>query len=421
MTRTAVRVVAFSTGVLGVLTGLVAVQPARAAEGCRVAYTVTSQWSGGFVADVAVTNLGEAINGWSLGWSYGSGQAVGSAWNASVSQSGSAVTARNVGYNAALAGGVTGQFGLQGTFASANPVPTAFTLNGVACSGGATTTTTTTTTTGTTKTSTTSRATSSTSRTTTTTPRGTTTTSTTGGSRWEQVIGEDSFSSYAALENSWKYLYPWGPDHNGSARMVAGSSDHSQAYLDNGTLVLKATQVPQTEGRSTSEPYLTIKYHSAAVHARSQVLVNDQFPNWEVRGEFQAPSAKGTWPAMWLTGVNSWPPESDILEFKGDARNWFNTFRTAGDVDSTIVSVSSPSSTWHQYRAWLSKVNSTDVDIHYYVDGTWHAVHHAKGFVGKPMWLIINLQMEGSSGSPGPSAETFYRARKVYVGRTRTS
>jgi hypothetical protein len=116
--------------------------------------------------------------------------------------------------------------------------------------------------------------------------------------------------------------------------------------------------------------------------------------------------------------VNSWPPESDILEFKGNSNNWFNTFRTSSDVDSTVIGVSAPGD-WHGYRAWITKVSATDVDIHYYLDGVWKAVHHARGFVGKPMWIIINLQMEGSSGSPGPASDTFYRARNVYVGRTR--
>ena len=146
--------------------------------------------------------------------------------------------------------------------------------------------------------------------------------------------------------------------------------------------------------------------------------MNDQFPNWEVKGDFQAPSVKGSWPAFWLTGVNSWPPESDILEFKGDANNWQNTFRTPSDVSSTITAVSSPGS-WHNYRVWITKVNATDVDIHYYIDGAWKAVHRGN-FVGKPMYVIINLQMEGSSGSPGPTADTYYRARNIYIGRTRT-
>jgi galactan endo-beta-1,3-galactanase len=68
----------------------------------------------------------------------------------------------------------------------------------------------------------------------------------------------------------------------------------------------------------------------------------------------------------------------------------------------------------------MTKVNATDVDIHYYLDGQWKGQHRGSNFVGKPMWLIVNLQMEGSSGSPGPTAETTYRARNVYVGRTRS-
>jgi len=87
-------------------------------------------------------------------------------------------------------------------------------------------------------------------------------------------------------------------------------------------------------------------------------------------------------------------------------------------VSSSIVGVSSPGS-WHTYRAWITKVNGTDVDIHYYLDGKWIAKHTGRNFVGKPLWVIINLRMEGSSGSPGPIAETVYRARNVYIGRTR--
>jgi galactan endo-beta-1,3-galactanase len=85
-------------------------------------------------------------------------------------------------------------------------------------------------------------------------------------------------------------------------------------------------------------------------------------------------------------------------------------------VSTTTVGVSSPG-VWHGYRVWITKVSATDVEIHYYLDGTWRAAHRAN-FVGKPLWLIINLQMEGSSGAPGPESDTFYAARNVYVGRT---
>jgi hypothetical protein len=236
---------------------------------------------------------------------------------------------------------------------------------------------------------------------------------------WETVIDTNTFANYSTLQSTWNYLYPWGSDHNGSARMYGSSSDHNHIYLESGgVLVLKATRITWDEGTSSHDPHLPIRYHSGAIHAKQHVLVNDQFPNWEVKGEFQAPSARGTWPAFWLTGVNSWPPESDILEYKGDNRNWFNTYKNAsGQWSSTIVTVSNPAA-WHGYRAWITKVNATDVDIHYYLDGNWVGQHRGANFVNAPFYIIINLQMEGSSGSPGPTGDTYYRARNIYVGRT---
>lgn len=233
---------------------------------------------------------------------------------------------------------------------------------------------------------------------------------------WEPVIDTNTFASYGALESAWNYRYPWGSDHNGTARMYASATDHNHVYLESGgVLVLKASRISWDEGNSSADPYLPIHYHSGAIHSKAPVLINDRYPNWEVRGEFQAPSARGTWPAFWLTGANSWPPESDILEYKGDTRNWFNTYD--GGWDSTPVTVSNPGA-WHTYRAWIAKVSATDADIHYYLDGTWIGQHRATNFVGAPMNIIVNLQMEGSSGSPGPSGDTYYRARNLYVGRS---
>jgi hypothetical protein len=226
---------------------------------------------------------------------------------------------------------------------------------------------------------------------------------------WETLI-ENSFQDRSTLVSEWNFQYPWGATHNGSAKMVASATDSSHVYLPSaGQLQIKASPV---SGQGS------IHYESGAIWAKDQVLVNDHYPNYELRGEFQAPSARGTWPAFWLTGATSWPPESDILEYKGDARNWFNTYKNAsGAWSNTIVGVSSPAS-WHQYRVWMTKANATDVNIDYYLDGTWQARHVGAGFVGKSMWIIINLQMEGSSGTPGPTAATYYTARNVYLGRS---
>jgi len=108
-------------------------QPAAAAPGCRVDYTVTSSWGGGFGADVKVTNLGDAVSGWTLTWAFGAGQSLTQAWNATTTQSGAVVTARNVSYNGGLATGASTSFGFNGSWSGSNPVPSSFALNGTTC------------------------------------------------------------------------------------------------------------------------------------------------------------------------------------------------------------------------------------------------------------------------------------------------
>jgi hypothetical protein len=127
-------VVLATTLALGVGLAAVVTTQANAATGCRVDYTV-NQWSGGFTANVAITNLGDALNGWRLQWSFANGQTVTQGWNGVFSQSGSQVTVTNESYNAALGTNATVTPGFNGTWTGTNTIPTAFTLNGVACTG----------------------------------------------------------------------------------------------------------------------------------------------------------------------------------------------------------------------------------------------------------------------------------------------
>jgi O-glycosyl hydrolase len=101
---------------------------------CTVQYSTTSQWTGGFTANVVITDNGSTpINGWKLGFTFPGDQKVTNAWNAVAAQSGEAVTDTNESYNAAIAAGGNTSFGFQGTYTNSDAVPTAFTLNGVSC------------------------------------------------------------------------------------------------------------------------------------------------------------------------------------------------------------------------------------------------------------------------------------------------
>ncbi|HEX6469909.1 MAG TPA: glycoside hydrolase family 9 protein [Streptosporangiaceae bacterium] len=101
---------------------------------CHVAYTLQNDWGAGFTAQVTVTNLGAtALNGWTLGFGFAGTQQVTNGWDATWTQSGKNVTAQNLDYNRTLGGGASVSIGFNASYTGANAVPTAFTLNGTAC------------------------------------------------------------------------------------------------------------------------------------------------------------------------------------------------------------------------------------------------------------------------------------------------
>ena len=114
---------------------LTAVTSAQAASGCQVSYTISSQWTSGFGANVAITNLGSPISGWSLSWSFTAGQSIQQLWNGGYTQSGGNVTVTNLSYNGSIGTGASTSFGFNGSWTGDNPIPATFTLNGTACTG----------------------------------------------------------------------------------------------------------------------------------------------------------------------------------------------------------------------------------------------------------------------------------------------
>jgi photosystem II stability/assembly factor-like uncharacterized protein len=112
------------------------VLPTTTASGgtCQVAY-VKQEWSGGFTANITITDTGTAaINGWTLTFNFPGDQKVSNAWNATVSQNGQVVTATNASFNASIGPGGNVSFGFQGTWAASDVSPTSFAVNGTSCS-----------------------------------------------------------------------------------------------------------------------------------------------------------------------------------------------------------------------------------------------------------------------------------------------
>ena len=123
------------TGATGSATFTWTITPSNTGGTCHVTYTKASEWQGGFVANVTISNTGTAaINGWTLKFTFPGDQHVTNAWNATVTQSGTAVTATNASYDGTISPGASASMGFQGTWTANDTSPTSFTLNGASCS-----------------------------------------------------------------------------------------------------------------------------------------------------------------------------------------------------------------------------------------------------------------------------------------------
>lgn len=120
--------------------GVVSGAHAATAAACDVQYTVTDDWGGGATVGVVVTNNAQAaVSGWTVGWTFPGNQTVTDIWNATKVQSGAAVAASNVDYDAVIpAGGGTVSFGFNVAYSGTDPSPTVFTLNGTVCGASST-------------------------------------------------------------------------------------------------------------------------------------------------------------------------------------------------------------------------------------------------------------------------------------------
>ena len=115
---------------------MLAAAPAQAAIGCQATLTPTAQWPGGFTATVTVKNVGDPLDGWTVGWDFDGDARVTNAWNATlISQSGGAVTVKDAGYNARVGSGQEISFGFQGTRGDGTLSASDFEVNGVKCNG----------------------------------------------------------------------------------------------------------------------------------------------------------------------------------------------------------------------------------------------------------------------------------------------
>jgi endoglucanase len=102
---------------------------------CSAVYSLTNSWAGGFQAQIVLTNTGtSAISPWTLAFTFGGDQQIGSLWDAAYTQSGESVTVTAESYDATIAASGSVTIGFTGTYTSSDAAPASFSVNGTACS-----------------------------------------------------------------------------------------------------------------------------------------------------------------------------------------------------------------------------------------------------------------------------------------------
>ena len=130
-----------------------------------------------------------------------------------------------------------------------------------------------------------------------------------------KTVFEDRFTDTLNTKD-WGYGQPWGdfhPEHLYQYYDTKGelcyTSDNSLVLeLKNAPKTWKKSELPKWKQSDLLPDTFTIPVGVGMLHSKSSWQYG-WFEAW-----IQLPEGKDYWPAFWLSGNNSWPPEIDILE-----------------------------------------------------------------------------------------------------------
>lgn len=204
----------------------------------------------------------------------------------------------------------------------------------------------------------------------------------------------DHFDSFD--KNKWRKGQPWGAFHPGFPHQYYLDSS---VYTKNGNLYLDGAFKPKkfdVFGKDSMIPYgvgLVITDNS----------FRQKFGYFEIRSK--NPSGPATWPAFWLTGTYSWPPEIDIFEMYGKRKGHRIHFRqtnihwgedgkkSKGELINGMKLSPDTDSMFHIYGCnWTSK------SISFYTDGILTRKiklnKKMQHWFNQPMVVIINNSID---------------------------
>ena len=133
-----------------------------------------------------------------------------------------------------------------------------------------------------------------------------------------ELIFEDNFESFN--KDVWRIGQPWGKFHPGSPYQYYGDES---VFIQNDCLILNQIYSPKQLTTWEDPKVYDIPYSVGLV--TSYESYGYGFYEFEI----ELPYGSGLWPAVWLSCVDSWPPEIDIIEAYSDgSANYKNNLQS---------------------------------------------------------------------------------------------
>ncbi|WP_460674681.1 glycoside hydrolase family 16 protein [Larkinella ripae] len=212
-----------------------------------------------------------------------------------------------------------------------------------------------------------------------------------------KLVWSEEFN-YTGLPDSTRWTYETGKRRNSEAQYYRAKR-LVNSRVENGNLIITAL--------NDSLPSNPISSASIITKGKTDFL----YGRVEVRAKM--PTGKGTWPAIWMKGINEdtvgWPTcgEIDIMEWLGLAPQFvFGSLHKpdAAGQDAPLLSISPAtadlSDAFHVYA-----LEWDETEIRMYLDDFNYAIYKASDMAAvgwapftKPHYLLLNLAMGGSSG-----------------------
>lgn len=128
-------------------------------------------------------------------------------------------------------------------------------------------------------------------------------------------VFDDNFKQPLNTE-VWRYGMPWGDFHSGSLHQYY-DNDGTLSYVAPEGLILELRNIPKTWKKSELPDWRQTDEMPEEFTIPTGVGFVSTKQTWKygwIEGFIKLPKGKSYWPAFWLSGLESWPPEIDIFE-----------------------------------------------------------------------------------------------------------